>query len=171
MAELHLTNIKPVAPEVFANGSWLLLLKPEAVPPHLALTHSGRWYSVTYKEVELGISASDCLARLARRTVPMVGFELGLEIQPHKTFTRAKSLIGNSTCLDAIKATLANAGVQHILDAESIHQVVPQLIGQQLVGRTVGCHLPREVEATLPAYTRADVLEAIRQLKNRKPRA
>ena len=127
----RLTNIKPF-PGVNKNATYLVLISPESIP-HLCLLHGGLYYSLTYKECEIGKDFSVYLHFLIRARRKMLFVEVG-EVQeyPWSVFKKYQKLADtNLTCIVPIKETLFQKSssefvfqlVQELMDAGKIKDV------------------------------------------------
>jgi len=118
-----LTDIQPF-PGVEKNSTYLVLISPESIP-HLCLIHRGLYYSLTFKECEIGKDFTTYMQFLvrARRKILFVEVDQVVE-NPWTVFKRYEKLAGtNLTCIVPVKETIFPES-----KAEYIFQLIPELI-------------------------------------------
>jgi len=117
-----LTDILPF-PGVDKNATYLVLISPESIP-HLCLIHRGLYYSLTYKECEIGKDFAIYLQFLIRAKRKILFLEIDQAVNyPWTVFKKYQQLANtNLTCIDPIKETLMEKS-----NAEYVFQLIPEL--------------------------------------------
>jgi len=117
-----LTDIQPF-PGVDKNLTYLVLISPESIP-HLCLIHGGLYYSLTYKECEIGKDFATYLQFLVRAKRKILFVEVNSVLDnPWNVFKKYEKLADtNLTCITPIKETLLSDS-----KAEYVFQLIPDL--------------------------------------------
>ena len=167
MGDLQFHNIIALQPEQLNSGTWLVILKPDRTPPHLALVAKGEWFSITYKGGEIGLPVAQRLGLLMKRRVAALCVSLAVDepVDAAMIFRANAELGPNATCLDPIKQVLSAHTGLRCEDAASIHELLPQLRNAELTGITGSLNMGVGDSFTIAAYSRADILRAIEALQ------
>lgn len=149
------------------EGSYLLLIEPEQIP-HLVFLQDGRYYSLTYKGVELGFSFPSYLEKLIRMKKQMIFLEVERADQsPFRVFSDYVAAGDNEqTCFFPIKKLLLPDS-----KSELIFQLIPELYAHGLIKNALHFGLSESLDDNgdfeLSEYSKEDVLLHIANLKER----
>lgn len=127
MANYKFENIFPF--DSFKDDSiYLVLFHIDKMPPHLGLVVDSKYYSITIKEVELGLKAENIRKLISRKKIPTLIIEIEDDLKNVKQYySKYTSLKDESiTCLTPIKNYFAD---QLNTDSESI-KVIFDLLDQ-----------------------------------------
>lgn len=147
------------------EGNYLMLVNPHKIP-HLVFIKDGRYYSLTYKGVELGFSVAPYFERLIRTRKPMLIMELDIDyVNPAKVFSQyVEAGHENSTCFYPIKELLLPKS-----DAQLIFELIPELYDNDMISTVkhfaLDEHLSSDRIFELSTYNKADVDAYIEELK------
>lgn len=167
MGDLHFDNLVALQPNELSTGVWLVIMRPDRTPPHLALIAEGRWFSITYKSAEIGLPIAARLGLLMKRKVAALFIALNIDssVDAEPIFQANAELGPGATCLDPIKQVLAMQAAPDCLAAESLHELIPLLRSKALTGITGGLNMGSRESFRIQAYSRADILSAIEALQ------
>lgn len=149
------------------EGSYLLLIEPQNIP-HLVFLQDGRYYSLTYKGVELGFSFPPYLEKLVRLKKKIIFLQVERSVEsPFLVFSDyATAGDHDQTCFYPIKQLLLPES-----RAEMIFQLIPELYAAGKIKDAMHFGLTSLLENNtdfnLPVYTKADVLRHIANLKEK----
>ena len=149
------------------TGTYLVLVSPEKIP-HLVYLHDGRYYSLTYRGVELSFSFLPYLEKLLRTQKKLIFLELNVKGQePFKVFSEFEEAgYQNTTCLDPVKSLILPQS-----QAKMIFELIPELYENKLIkaANHVGLDdlLDEKGNFELNQYSREEVINYIQLLKDR----
>jgi hypothetical protein len=149
------------------SGTYLILINPERIP-HLVYLHDGRYYSLTYKGVELAFSFLPYLDRLIRTKKKMIFIELDVELlNAFEVFSSYKNAGDDQkTCLNPVKELILPES-----KAEMVFQLIPELYKNGLIKSVshIGLEdmLDEKGDFELTEYAKEDIINYIQLLKNR----
>lgn len=149
------------------SKNYLVLVSPEKIP-HLVLVTQNNYYSLTYKEAELGKDAGRYLDLLKRLNKAMLVFELHADLSKidaaFANYIAADS--ANTTCFVPIKSLIAPES-----KAEMIFELIPELNANKLIGNCYHLRLEKFLsisgEFELRTYTKEMIFSYIQQLKDK----
>jgi hypothetical protein len=153
-----------------ASKNYLVLVSAEKIP-HLVLVSKNLYYSLTYKEAELGKDAVHYLDLFERLNKTLLVFELNAEISDVKqTFSTCISAdTNNTTCFVPVKRLLAPDS-----QAEMIFQLIPELLKNKRINNCYHLRLENYLTDTggfeLRTYTKEMIFLYIQQLKDKDAR-
>jgi hypothetical protein len=164
-----MTKIKSIKEGLvdFESGSYLVLINPERIP-HLVFLKDGRYYSLTYKGVELAFSFAPYIERLVRTKKKIIFLELTITAdEPFKVFNEyIEAGHQNTTCFYPIKQLVLSDS-----KAEMIYQLIPDLYENNLIKSAshLGLNdlLDEDDSFVLNEYSKQDIIDYIQALKNR----
>lgn len=149
------------------EGCYLLLIEPQHIP-HLVFLQDGRYYSLTYKGVELGFSLAPYLERLIRLNKKIIFLEVERsEESPFQVFSDYVTAGDNEqTCFYPVKQLLLPNS-----KAEMIFELIPELYVDGKIKDAMHHGLSEFVDNQgnfeLSEYTKSDVLAHIANLKEK----
>ena len=159
-------NVQQGIPDI-DEGCYLLLINPEEIP-HLVYLQDGRYYSLTYKGVELAFSFLPYLERLIRTNKKMLFVELSVENLPaFKVFTEYLAAGEHgATCFYPVRELLLPES-----NAELIFDLIPELYLNNLVKSAMQLNMPEllddQSDFEMSEYTKSDVQAYISKLKDK----
>lgn len=104
------------------EGSYLILVNPEKIP-HLVYLQDGRYYSLTYKGIELAYSFFPYLEKLVRAQKKFIVLEMDvIDKSPFQVFSKYLETYEESTCFYPVRDLLAENS-----KAEMIFELIPEL--------------------------------------------
>ncbi|MCB9222827.1 MAG: hypothetical protein R2780_10850 [Crocinitomicaceae bacterium] len=149
------------------EGSFLVLVSPEKIP-HLIYLQDERYYSLTYKGVELAFSFLPYLERLLRTNKKMIFLELNTKgNEPFNVFSQFEEAgYESTTCLDPIKSILLPES-----KARMVFEFIPELYENGMIKSAFHIGLDDLVDADndfeLNEYSREEVINYIDLLKGK----
>lgn len=144
--------------------TYILLIRPENVPPHLALMVQGQYFSMSVKGHSLGDEGQIWLDKLSRKKIPVLWVEVdnlstGL-VQSKFEQSIKDTALGQVTCLHPIKTIFE-------VQASFIFELLPQLSNHNKV--IAYAMTPKaNNQITIPEYTTEEILQYIKSLKQRQ---
>ena len=149
------------------NGSYLLLIEPQHIP-HLVYLQDGRYYSLTYKGVELGFSFSPFLEKLIRLQKKMIFLEI--ERPTESAFQVFSDYVtageASQTCFFPIKQLLLPES-----KASLIYELIPELYANGQIKNAshfgLSAQLDENGDFEMSRYSKEDVLRHIANLKEK----
>jgi hypothetical protein len=148
------------------EGCYLILINPENIP-HLVYLQDGRYYSLTYKGVELGFSFSPYLERLIRLKKKIVFIEVQRNsVSPFQLFSDYIAAGNeNSTCFYPIKDILLPES-----KSEMIYELIPELYMNGLIKGATHFGMKEDLNEAgnfeMNEYSKEDILAHIADLKS-----
>lgn len=149
------------------EGTFLLLVEPHNIP-HLVFLQDGRYYSLTYKGVELGFSFPPYLEKLVRLQKKIIFLEVDRSKEsPFQVFSDYVAAgEDDQTCFFPIKQLLKPES-----EAQLIFELIPELYADGIIKDAMhfGLNelLDEEGNFELSEYTKSDVLAYIANLKEK----
>lgn len=149
------------------KGSYLLLINPRQIP-HLVYLQDGRYYSLTFKGIELGFSFSPFLEKLIRLKKEVIFLEVEKPNQsPFEVFNNYV-VAGEQehTCFYPIKQLLLENS-----SAQMIFELIPELYMNGMIKSALQIGLNDFIQEgdnfKMNTYSKADILNHISDLKKR----
>ena len=144
--------------------SYILLIRPEHIPPHLALMVQGKYFSMSVKGHSLGEDGLVWKEKLNRKKISV----LWVEVEPlsidlvNEYFKKsiADTALGQVTCLYPIR-TIFN------IEASFIFELIPKL---SAAGKLLSFSMTPKVKSPIeiPEYTTEEILQYIKSLKQKQ---
>ncbi|MFN3341513.1 MAG: hypothetical protein ACK40M_02380 [Flavobacteriales bacterium] len=182
MAEYRISNVQNPEPDDLLKGIWLMLYRPEQIPPHLILVIEGEYFSLSVN----GLKSREHISSLIRNAlakqhsilaikVKFTGIPVHLQREADELFKKYSCPEeGITTCLYPIRDFFANHVKQDLKQAEFVFELYEKLNASGKTGKAIHYNLnqllDREQCFHLRTYTRSDIDQCIRELKN-KPSA
>lgn len=159
------TRIKPIEPlegDMPPKGTYVLLVGPRRVPPHLALIRNGFYYSLSVKGVEVEKDASEVLRALERKgkEAVLLGISSTLEEDPPSELFLAYK--GSEPPLSSCLGPIVDfCGFPEVSGIRTVHDLIVHLEASEMLDpphlmKGMGERdIPEEIR--IPAYEEADV--------------
>lgn len=174
MSDFKLLNLQPLQEEQLYNGVYLLILNARSIPPHLALTVSGKVYGISTKgpsfDKDVGVYLNH-IKRFQTETV-FVKLKLSELYTDEEMLDKVRAIvkayprvdIGAATCLSPIKEFMSfNYGTE-VHDVNLIFDLLPKLHKQEVIEGYYHLFLEEAIqngELSMSKYTVFEVNEAI----------
>jgi len=160
-----------LAPKKFVDldptKNYLILIHPQTIP-HLGLIVQGKYYSLTFKEAEIGLDAEQLLSKLKRAQKKVILLEIQKELKnTAAVFSQYDSVDTSKTsCFVPLKTVVLPSS-----RSEMVHQLIPELYDAQLIGDSYQINLENLLNNSgnfeLRSYTKEMIFSYIQALKNR----
>lgn len=140
-----------------SRGTFIILIHPERIPPHLGIISNRSYYSIHVDGPKVGLP-STFISKLISKGLPILLFKtIELLESDIKAVIQESSLIEGNTCLKPLKE------LHNDKTSETIHEFISKNIHQ--VQDTIGINISTK-EVVIPAYSKEDILNYISSLKN-----
>jgi hypothetical protein len=114
--------------EIDLKATYLVIFNIDKTPPHLALIKNNQYYSITIKEVELGIDIKPIIQLVTKKKIPTLFIEIDDNFDNIKEVFNTFDSLKNTTitCLTPIKKYLSQ---QYDFKPENVY-VIFDLLNQ-----------------------------------------
>ncbi len=153
------------------NKTYLLLIKVNQIPPHIAVIQNGGYYSYSTHGVKIHSDVSAFLSLINKKQTPTLIFELNSEISNKKIsgyYQNLNNLIENQSCLIPVKKWLIDFN-SIFLQSEFIFNIIPLLQKLNLISNTYCIHAKHLISENnsfiLSKYNQEDINKAINNTK------
>lgn len=174
MSDFKINNLLPLTEEQLYEGVYLLILNARHVPPHLALTVSGKVYGISTKGPSFDKDVKVYLNHIKKYQTETVFVKLKLPsvYTDDQMLDKVRSIvkayprvdIGAATCLSPIKDFMSFNYQTEIHDVHLIFDLLPKLQAQNVIEGYFHMFLGEALlkgELTMERYGVFEVNEAI----------
>lgn len=172
MQHFRLSNILPGAKETLMRGTYIVLLDPLHLPPHLLVCHEGKLFSLSVSGRQLGSPLEKLLAWSERKKVPSLFIEWKLPAGSsaksfpdlaQNSFSRYPRVeAGKVSCLFPIREMAAALHGEKMKSARFIFELLPLLKDKNAIGASYSFQLETtNNEFELLSYSEAELAAAI----------
>lgn len=170
MSSITIYNIKPFQ-KFDSDKTYLLLIKVNQTPPHIAIVQNGGYYSYSTHGVKIHSDINAFLSVLNKKQTPSIVIELNTEISSVSIkdyYINLNSLNENQSCLVPIKKWLVDFN-NIFSHTNFIFDMIPILEGLNLISNIYNInaqHLILENNSfVLSKYNQNDINKAINNAK------
>lgn len=152
-------------------GSYILLVEPRRVPPHLALIEGGHYYSLSVKGVEKGKNAYRTLEALQRKgkAFLLIRFQAPANApSPYEAFEAYEGT--GPPQISCLPPLLDRCAVPQDRGCDTVHELIASLSERELLHPP---HLAKKLdpfpeggEMRIPFYRREDVFAHLERFQN-----
>lgn len=168
---MHFTfnHIKPF--DTFSTrGTYIILFHVDKIPPHLGLVVDEKYYSITIKEVELGLNVNKMVDLIKRKKIPTIIIEVDDKAKNvSKFYSKYNSLKEESiTCLTPIKEYFSVSNSFNSTDIKVIFDLLDTLVEKNKVIQTFELnlsHVIHEGKYAMKKYSFHQLNEQINKLR------
>lgn len=159
---------------VFNKGFYLWILKIDCIPPHLILSHNGKYYNLSVHGKFIGQSIDSLLKTIAHKKIKTLivalkefeNLELNIS-KSYKQFDKVEAPV--ITCLSPIRSLFQVYGFP--ASVATIHDLLPLLEKNNVVTSSFSINLElnnKDKSFELPFYTIQEVYQCIDELNAEK---
>ncbi len=165
-------EIKPVYQlnyDVLNTTSGIILINADKSPPHLGFFSNSKYYSLTVKDNQIGISIEVILQYIHRKRIPSIFISLKNKIENteiEKAFQNYLKLDEQITCLQPIKEIFRNK-ITDLDRVNFIFELIPLLKEQGWVKsyyQLYAKEIIQDSSFSLRTYTMEDIFKRIKSL-------
>lgn len=172
MQHFRLSNILPGTKETLMRGTFIVLLDPLHLPPHLLVSHEGKLFSLSVSGRQLGSPLEKLLAWAERKKIPALFIEWELPAGSsaesfsklaQNSFSRYPRVeAGKVSCLFPIREMAAALHDDKMKNARFIFELLPLLKNENAMGTSYSFQLETtNNEFELLSYSEEELAEAI----------
>lgn len=152
------------------DRNYILLFHVDKIPPHLGLIQDNKYYSITVKEVEFGLSVTSILSLIKRKKIPTIIIETSKSVNSAARCFDAYSRLDSSvlSCLAPIKDVYSSELKNHVTAVELVFDLLELLEQREIIENYFELNLNCSTFA-MQRYTMLELQQHISRLKNNLP--
>jgi hypothetical protein len=166
-----LTEVFAGAKEQVQHGTWIVLLNPQELPPHLLVCHNSRLYSLSVSGRQLGSPLEKLMSWCERKNVPSLFIEwktgmrdtIYFEELLNASFSRyARVEAGKNSCLFPVRDLAAKVHGEQMSQARFIFELLPLLQQKNSLGKSLAIGMEiSDTRFELLSYSEEELARAI----------
>ncbi len=162
----RLENILPASKELFANGFFLLILKPERIPPHLALIADNHLYELHIKGKNIALPV--CYETFFAAHHSYLAIQLNTlpdKKRLQQVFARYSCVNRRISCLAPIKDYFS-VDIPAVKKVNFVFELIPVLQQHNIISNVYHHQVKLQNQAfTLTEYSQEEIIKQIEKLK------
>jgi hypothetical protein len=166
-----LNNIQPAYYGMFENGFYLMLFKPDRIPPHIAIIANNRFYDLNVNGKNIGT-----LLDKTRLFAPTTSF-LAIKLNVNESnefisafFAKYSRVNHKISCFAPVKDFFKIILNDDLTTVQFVYQLIPLLYKfnkvEQVFAYNVKNIVPDNPVFRLKEYTQNEIIQQIQKLKN-----
>ena len=172
MSKVILQNIQPVEELHLDEGTYILLLHANKVPPHLGLIVDAKYYSLTANEAQVELSVKPIWRMIQSKGIGTLFIQVNsvgsLDLLNEVFAQYSQAIAGKVSCLQPLKTYFEKHHQLKVDDVNFVFDLVNRLDQYDMLGATYHMNLEEELSKNsfeLKEYTMDDIYARIQEIQ------
>jgi len=178
MSKVVLDQVQEMSAERLKQGTYILLLHANKIPPHLGLIANGKYFSLTANESQVALEGESIWRMIQSKNIPSLFIEVDSESSEEiltDVFSQfEKAVPGKISCLQPLKTYFSSLHQINVDEVNYVFDLVEQLESYDLILGSYYQNLSEELKDgsfTMITYTMEEIYNRIAILQQQTTNA